>query len=806
METPQTTPQAQPGGTAPPPRTPRLLAPAGGRDEACAALHYGADAVYLGLRRFSARADAPNFDETGLREITAYAHALAPRREVYVAFNTLIPEREWRDALDTLARLEEIGVDAVIVQDLGVARRVRFSFPGLRLFASTQMAVHSPEGARALARRGFSCVLLARELSLEEIAAVVRDGGGVEVETFVHGALCYSYSGLCLFSSHATGRSGNRGRCASCCREAFRDARGRPSFPFSMKDLALGRRLAELRTAGVAALKIEGRLKGPLYVAAVTDYHRRLLDGRLNPAERRTLEEDLKTIFSRPWTELYADGGALPESVIDSRTIGHRGARIGEVRAVRRERGADWLIFATRRPIERHDGLQVDVPGVERPYGFALDDLRGSGDGKSKIRAEAGDEVAVRLPPDHPPLPTGAPVCCSSSQAVKRRYAFPRPRPGEYRVRHPVHVAARIAADALEVTGRARAPGLPPLEASLRWPGPFEAARDPAGTPAAMRKAFDRLGDTDWKAESFDLEDPEARFVPAAVWNEARRRLAAELDKARDNARAARIEALADTAPAIPAAAAPAAEEWSLRLDEPPAAGLDDADEWVLPIALCEGAGDSQIRAALPTILRGAVVAETRMRVRALLKRGWRKWELGSLAGWELLRETAQSLGLKLESFDLSADWPLYTLNREAADELADLGFQRCVTSPEDDGENLRARLRSEAGRMTVLVFQYTPLFLSATPPAGDSPVWFGRKGERFVPVRNGELHALVMTRPFALAARLAELRAAGARRFRCDLTYARAAGADPAALWSAVRRGENPPEFHEGNYTRGLL
>ncbi len=792
---------------APSSRRPRLLAPARGRDEAFAAFQFGADAVYLGLRRFSARAEALNFDESGLSEITAYAHALTPRREVYVTFNTLVLEREWRDALSALARMEEIGVDAVIVQDLGVARRVRQSFPGLRLFASTQMAIHSPEGARVLARRGFSCILLARELSLEEIAAVVREGGGIEIEVFVHGALCYSYSGLCLFSSHAAGRSGNRGRCASCCREAFCDAVGRTGFPFSMKDLALDCRLEALHAAGVAALKIEGRLKNSLYVAATVDYYRRLLDGRLNPSEQRALQEDLKTIFSRPWTELYADAQNPSESVIDARTIGHRGTQIGKVLTVRRERGADWLVFVTRRPLERHDGLQVDVPGAERPYGFAIAEIRGTDDGQSHISVEASDKVAVRLPSDHPPLPVGAPVYCSSSQAVKRRYALSRPRPGEYRVRHPVHVMAKITPDALEVSGVARVPGLPPLEAKVRWPASLEAARQPEGTRAAMQKAFQRLKETDWHAESLDLSDPATRFVPATMWNEARRRLAAALDEARETAQQRRIEALApSSSPKAPRDMSPEPVKWSLRLDTPPDARADDADEVVLPFMLCEGGNHPRRRAALPILLRGAAVTEARTRIRALLKNGWRKWELGSLAGLEILREAAESLKLTLGDLDLSADWPLYSLNAEAVDELVEMGFRYCITSPEDDGDNLRTRLRRKADHMVVLVFQFTPLFLSATAPAGNGPEWRGRGGERYIVVREENLHALVAARPFALTSRLGELQAAGARRFRCDLTYARAVGADPLSLWRAIRRGESPPDYHEANYIRGLL
>ena len=777
-----------------------MLAPAGNRDCAIAAFQYGADAVYLGLRCFSARADAHNFDESGLSEIVAFAHERQPRGKVYAAFNTLVLEREWPAALEALSLLEELGVDGVIVQDLGVARRFRASYPHLRLLASTQAAVHSPEGARAMGRLGFHSVLLARELSLSEIAAVAREGG-LPVEVFVHGALCYSFSGLCLFSSHAAGRSGNRGRCASCCREPFRGRSG-ASFPFSMKDLALGARLDDLRAAGVAALKIEGRLKGALYVAAVTDYYRRLLDGRLPESERRRLDGDLQTIFSRPWTEYGADGAALPEAVIDAQMLGHRGAPVGEVERVRRGRDDAWLEFRTARALERHDGLQVEIPGAERPFGFAIEALRRPGQVRNLIAVAAGEAAAVRLPADAPAIPMGAPIYCSSSQAVKRRYPLERPRPGRFRVRYPVAMAIRMRPNRIEARGEARVPGLPPVAAQLQRNGVFASARSPVGTRAAVLKAFERWGDTDWRLDGLTLDDPDGRFVPASVWNDLRRELGNALNSARRRARSERIFA-------IPSPAAPpmdaTAEVWSLRLDAPPGPWAADADEIVLPLAAAEGLDDPRVRAALPIVIRAGDAAAVGTRVSARLAAGGRRWEVGSLAGLEILRMRSEAAGVPASELDVTADWPLYTLNREALAQVRDLGVRRAVTSPEDDGENLCQRLRLDAGAMEVLVLQFTPLFLAATPPGVDGAELRGRRGERYVEWREDRLSIVISVRPFALASRLAELRAAGARRFRCDLARAAAAGADPEALWRAMRANGAIPGAHEGNYGRGL-
>lgn len=780
--------------------TPELLAPAGGFDQACAALHYGADAVYCGLPRFSARADAENFTWETLRELIAYAHSLTPPRRVYVAFNTLVMNRELADAAESLQRLQELGADAVIVQDLGVARLVRRHFPGLRLHASTQAATHSVEGARALRELGFARVVLARELSLAETAAIAREGG-LEVETFVHGALCYSYSGLCLFSSHATGRSGNRGRCASCCREAFQGG-GAETFAFSMKDLALGSRIDQLRATGAAALKIEGRLKGPLYVAAVTDYYRRLLDGRLAGEERARAGENLRTIFSRPWTELYAVEEQPRAPVIDADTLGHRGTRIGAVLRVRRERDGDWLHFRTDRALERHDGIQVDVPGQPRPFGFALDALCAAGSPGELIRSAAGREVAVRLPADHPLLPAGAPVYCSSSQEVKRAFDFDRPRPGAFRVRHPLTVAARLRPDELELEGRAQVPGLPDLQAAVRLPGPYAPARTPDGTAAAAKKTFDRLGDTDWCAARVTLDDQQQLFVPASSWNEARRQLAEALDAAHDAVLATALAAIQAEMCAPPDAAP---ETWSLRLDEAPHGWAGDADEIVLPLDAADRVDDPRLRIALPAILRGPQAAAVRSAVAQQLARGRRRWEIASLAGWTVLREAALAGGLRTDALDLTADWSLYTLNDRAVAAVRDLGIRRAVSSPEEDRTNLIARLTSGAGPLEVLLVQYTPLFMSETAPALEGHRLKGRRGERFVELEQDGLHVLVSARPFSLAGQLAELRDAGARHFRVDLSRARAADADAPAIWSAARAGRDPDGSHPGNYHRGL-
>ena len=639
------------------PAGPELLAPAGSPDAAFAAFRYGADAVYLGLPRFSARAEADNFTWEHLSEVVDFAHAQKPRRNVYVAFNTLILARELRDAFASLQRLAELGVDAVIMQDLGLARLARLHLPELRLHASTQLAAHSVDGVKALAKLGFRRVVLARELGIGEIGQIVA-GGGLEIEAFIHGALCYSYSGLCLFSSHATGRSGNRGRCTYSCRENFK-AGGDNAMPFSMKDLALGDRLQALRRAGAAALKIEGRMKSPLYVSAVTDYYRKMTDGTMDERAQRAAEEDIRTIFSRPWTHLYADGTEDDRGVIDPDNVGHRGARIGQVIRLARQNGVDSLVFRSSRGLEVHDGLQIDLPNQARPYGFPVDELKRAGVKQGSIMTPAGAEVEVVLPKDHPFIPVGAPVYCSSSQKVKRSFAFDRPRPGVHRVRHPLSIHATLGAAALELEAETDIPGLGPVGAQVRLDGEFMPARSAEGTVPAARRAFERLGDTDWVLKRITVDDPDTLYVPASMWNEARRRLAEALDAAREELRRTRADAVLG-APAVEAAPSTATEQWSVRLNAMPSgdgAAWAGADEIVVPVSAVAADVPPRIRAAIPLIIRNETSAELGAQVKHGLDLGIRRWEVASITGLELLRRTAEQAGVDRAALDITTDW-----------------------------------------------------------------------------------------------------------------------------------------------------
>ncbi len=309
---------------------PELLAPAGSLESFHAAIEGGADAIYLGLDTFNARMRAKNFTLKTLSYAAPYARA--KKISVYVALNTLIKQAELPQLIDTINALHQIGIQAIIVQDAGLVHLTKSHFPNLPLHASTQMAIHNSEAAFAAGQLGIKRVILSRELSLEEISAIKRSVPAVELEIFVHGALCYSVSGLCLASSFLGGASGNRGRCTQVCRRAFASARG-TGFFFSAKDLDASTLIGRILATGVSSLKIEGRMKSAEYVFTVVSAYRRLLDASHSSAAPSRFVED----SGRQKTRLFL-GSPAQRAIINAASPAGAGQFLGRIKEVDMDR------------------------------------------------------------------------------------------------------------------------------------------------------------------------------------------------------------------------------------------------------------------------------------------------------------------------------------------------------------------------------------------------------------------------------------------------------------------------------------
>ena len=475
-----------------------LLAPAGDIEAGYAALYYGADAVYLGLKQFSARATANNFTEEELNEFVGFAHSL--KRKVFVTINTVLQDNEIKQLINNLDICKRCKVDAIILQDLGVAKIVKEYYPEIEMHASTQMAVHNKQGALALKELGFSRVVLARELSLNEMKdiATIKD---LELEAFIHGALCYSYSGICQFSSFESGRSANRGKCLYPCRAEF-CKNGKNEHSFSMKDMALEEDIINLP---IYSLKIEGRKKNALYVAAVTDYYRNILDGN---GALREKEQNIKQIFSRPWCKFHLKG--KNKDVTDVKFVGHRGLCIGKIEDINDRK----IIITADFRIAKHDGIQIDIDGMEKPYGFSLQKFRVKG--KNVWEANAGDKVEITLPQKIEGLKKGCAVYLSSSSYVKGAYGYQKPRPKEFIQRKKIDVEVMV----FENKVMAKSCGeIAEVE------GIFTEAKDINKVNEAIKNAFAKTGDTVFDLENIIIKNEQSLFVPISILNDLRRKL-----------------------------------------------------------------------------------------------------------------------------------------------------------------------------------------------------------------------------------------------------------------------------------------
>ena len=342
---------------------PELLSPAGGMDQLKAAVENGADAVYMGGRLFNARQNAVNFDDDEMRRAIEYAHVRGVN--IYITMNTLVSESEMQQALDAAGQVYLAGADALIVQDLGLASALRQCVPDLPLHLSTQGTVYSAEGIRALAPLGFARTILARELTIAEITETAK-ASPIPVEVFAHGALCLCYSGQCLMSSLIGGRSGNRGRCAQPCRLPYQlgNAKG---YLLSPKDLCTIELLPELAKAGVASLKIEGRMKSPEYVAVVTGIYRKYLDRLAEGGQTHVEREDqleLLQAFNRGGFSTGYLKGRLGRGLISRERPKHWGVPVGKALSAGKPGGVVEVQLTA--PVSMGDGVEfanATMPG-----------------------------------------------------------------------------------------------------------------------------------------------------------------------------------------------------------------------------------------------------------------------------------------------------------------------------------------------------------------------------------------------------------------------------------------------------------
>lgn len=749
---------------------PELLAPVGSLEAFFAAMDKGADAVYAGLREFSARAKAKNFTLSQLERMLAYAHQRG--RKIYVTLNTLVKEVELPHLVETLAALERMGTDGVIVQDLAVARLARNHFPGLPVHASTQMTIHNTPGVQQLADLGFERVVLARELHLDEIRDIVA-ASPVEIECFIHGALCFSISGQCYFSSFLGGHSGNRGRCAQPCRRLYRH-RNKEGYYFSTNDFSAIDLVPDLVKAGIASLKIEGRMKSAEYVACVVEAYRTVLDAA--PADYPATVASAKELLKRSFGRVPTKGFLVSHTPTDIATPSLKGATgrfLGTVTAVR---GA-MLAFTTRDKVHLGDRLRIQPKTDMAGKAFTVKELF-LGQKPVKVAGEGKQVTAV------------APFTCQvgdtvfkvssetaftmSDNACQRRLEGMRPK-------LPCDLELTLTAGLLRIAARVSGESYT-AEIPL---GDLEPSRTNDMLPV-LHVQFGKCGDTPFELRTLTAPDFPPVLIPAGQFKDIRRAfyadLAAELLPRLTERRASAVkQAMAALVKPLPAAL-PRTVELTLRLDslrDWPLLNQEGihAVSFAVSRANLHQLGQfsrklqgraGQVWWRLPFMIFNADLSWYRQALAEIKAAGFTQFVVANLGHLPLIREIGG---------EFITDYRLFSLNSQALLSWQELGAQAATLYIEDDADNLQRLFRANVTiPRRLLAYTSIPLITSKIQikeVKSDAPVSSDR-GDQYQVVEKDGLTTVTSTRRFSLTGEKSRLLAMGCNRFELDLTAAR--------------------------------
>lgn len=697
-------------------RKPEIMSPAGYWSQLHAAIEAGADAVYFGLTHFTARAKV-GFTLNELPEVMKTLH----RRGVkgYVTFNTLVFDHELRAAATALAEIAAAGADAIIVQDVGIAALARRIAPDLPIHGSTQMSITSAEGVALAARYGVSRVVLARELSLAEVAAI-RARSPIELEIFVHGALCVSYSGQCFSSEAWGGRSANRGQCAQACRlpyDLIVDGQQRPlgaaRYLLSPGDLAAIDEMATIARLGVSALKIEGRYKDAEYVAITTDAYRRALDAAwaglppdLTSADRLHLEQ----VYSRGLGPHFLRG-TNHQAVVEGRAPRHRGLLMGRVVRVR----PDAILIAPEpgreaAPLKPGDGVVFDAADWRSPEepeeGGRIFTVTPVGDGLLALTFAKGAINPRRI--------RAGDLLWRTSDPQTERVARPFVQPAAPVRRQPVRVEA-IARAGAPLKLRWTLVDRPDLTVVVQSAEPLMTAQNRPLDEATLRDQLGRLGDTAYQLAELAAVVEGNPFAPVSLLNQLRRQATAALAELQGQPTAITIHDPVRTLAELLAAVAPAAPPDTTHLHllirspdqlavaialQPASITLDYLDLEGLKPALAQvRAAGIAARIAAPRVLK----PEDERIVRFLRK----------LDAPLLVRSTGLLEMLRDDpAVELTGDFSLNAANILTTDLLLGLGLQR-ITLTHDLNADQIAHLAERIGgsRLEAIAYHHLPVF-----------------------------------------------------------------------------------------------
>ena len=613
-----------------------LLAPVGTIETFHAALDGGADAIYVGAPGFNARNPARELQLDEIGAMTQHCHGLG--KKIYVAANSIILEREIGAVVEKLSLLQEIQTDGLIVQDLGLLQLVKKFFPQIPLHGSTLMTVHNSDGVRFLGEQGCERVVVARELTLKEIETIALKRGNIELEVFIHGAMCFSFSGLCLFSSYLGGKSGLRGRCVQPCRRAYSGggkggARGKSKsadsnrYLFSMNDLTGLEVVPMLKDLGISSLKIEGRLRSAHYVQSIVEAYRTVID-----ADKSNIEQALvkaETIAEQAMSRKTSSGYFFtpqPMEAITPYHSGNMGTHLGRFSAVKKVGNDLTCRFVVKSPIGLGDRLRLHVEPAGDRVAFRLKSLFILGEKREK--GNAGDKVSISLPKDFT-VPAGGRVevyrvdgASSGASGAKRlpvkRVAEELLEKEKQLQQYVDHVKDTVCGNDSEVDGE------PVSDASY---GPY----------ASHRKTRKKVGMEWWlKTDSIKMVLGQGPFNPDRFLLPFEKQLLSQVGQIKK--------------------------------------GL--------------GRRSRIVTWALPPLIMENDLGRMRKQIKLLLRSGFRSFQLG---------HSSQVLLFKGEKVHLFADYTLNIHNSQAALELASMGVESTQVGIEMDKKSLHELLNGYA-------------------------------------------------------------------------------------------------------------
>ncbi len=551
-----------------------------------------------------------------------------------------------------------------------------------------------------------------------------------------------------------------------------------------MKDLAQKEYVLKLLGAGVSALKIEGRKKNALYVAAVTDFYRTLLSCKTDKLAAKEKEKNMQMIFARPWTNLYLNS-AENKKVTDNNFVGHRGLFTGTLEHMTICDGDDYIEIVPAVAIGLHDGIQIDVMGREKPYGFAIEAMK-DGKGRFRMTAEAGKKILLKLPDNHPYLPEQADIYIASSTAVKGAYDYPKPKASLYVKRTPIDVNLKVEIHKITAVSS--------LGGKVELSGEFAPASHKGALKEAAFGAFAKTGDTPFILNTFTYHNPEELFIPVSLLNDLRRQLYAQSS----------LPVAREIKLSYPSFAADS-PRYILKTDNSASLSALTKDDWQdIAEVIIEGSaeeitglakqiGEEKIRIALPPICRYWENEKLSHFIRTMTAKGYKKWEISNLSGLKML---------PLSGLDFTTDWSIYAVNRESANEILELKASRFTLSPEDSLENIRDITQSFGAFSTFILYQDTPLFISDTVPE-IPPVssLHSADGNFRGFTKNGRAY-IINEKPLSLASGAKET---GAGYLRADFILRPYTPEELAEIWHNLKAGKDGNNTTQGNFIRGF-